>query len=215
VGAGIFQQFVRPGSDYALRVDRHGETHDYVLRMLTWHGDVSEIITFVIQSLVFCASGLALGLLKPTDRLAQLGCAAQLLMVLRAMATPLSFNSGTPPDLEFILNQIASFTAPGVLAVSYHFFLRVNAASAPEFGWRAMRNVLYAVTGALLASQLVFFAASLRGQEALVNLAFRHFWIAELNIIYLRSFQKVFQALALGASCALVIWGYRHSTDVN
>ena len=145
VGVDIFEQFVRPGTDYTLRVDRRGKTHDYVFRMLTWHGDPSEVITFVIQSLVLCASGLALGLLKPADRLAQLGCAVQILMVLRAMATPLSFNSGSPPDLEFILNQIASFTTPGLLAVSYHFFLRVNAAAAPEFVWRAIRSVLYSV----------------------------------------------------------------------
>ena len=78
-----------------------------------------------------------------------------------------------------------------------------------------MRSVLYSVTGALLVSQVAFFAASLRGQEAVVSLAYRHFWIAELNLIYLRSFQEVFLALALGASCALLIWGYRHSTDVN
>ena len=215
VGVDIFEQFVRPGSDYTLRVDRHGETHDYAFRMLAWHGDPSEVITFVLQSLVLCASGLALGLLKPADRLAQLGCAAQLLLAVRAMATPLWFNSGTPLDLEFILNQIASLTNPGLLAVSYHFFLRVNAAAAPEFVWRAIRSVLYSVTGALLASQLVFFAASMRGQEAMVSLAYRHFWIAELNLIYLRSFQEVFLALALSASCALLIWGYRHSTDVN
>ena len=215
VGPAIFLQFVRPGSNFALRVDRHGEMHDYALRMLTWHGDLSEVITFVIQSLVFFASGLALGLLRPGDRVAQLGCAAQLLAVLRAMATPLSFNWGTPPDLEFILNQIASFTTPGLLAVSYHFFVRVSAASAPEFGWRAFRNVLYAVTGALLASQLLFFAASLRGQEALVSLAYHHFWITELNLIYLRRFQEVFLVLALSASCAVLIRGYRHSTDLD
>ena len=215
VGPAVFLQFVRPGGDYTLRVDRHGEEHDYALRVLPWHGDLSEVITYLFISLVFCASGLALGLLKPSDRLAQICSMAQLLVVIRAIATPLSFNSGTPPHMEFILNQIASFTNPGFLAVSYHFFLRVNAASVPGFGWRAIRTVLYVVSGALLASQLVFFAGSLRGQEVLVNLAYRHFWIAELNIIYLRSFHQVFLALALGASCAVLIWGYRHSTDLN
>jgi len=50
------------------------------------------------------------------------------------MATPLWFNSSTALDLEFILNQIASFTNPGFLAVSYHLLLRVSAASAPDFG---------------------------------------------------------------------------------
>ena len=215
VGPAVFLQFVRPGSDYTLRVYRHGEEHDYALRVAPWHGDLSEVITYIFISLVFCASGLALGLLKPADRLAQICSVAQLLVVIRAMATPLSFNSGTPPDMEFILNQIASLTNPGFLAVSYHFFLRLNAASAPGFGWRAVRTVLYVITGALLASQWVFFAGSLGGQEVLVSLAYRHFWIAELNIIYLRSFHQMFLALALGASCAVLIWGYRHSTDLN
>jgi hypothetical protein len=215
VGPAVFLQFVRPGSDYILRVDRRGETHDCALRMLPWHGDFSQVITYIVLSLVFSASGLALGLLKPADRLAQLGSAVQLLAALRAMATPLSFNSGTPPDLEFILNQVASFGNPGLLATTYYFFLRVSASSAPEFVWRAIRNVLYIATGALLVSQLMFFAASMRGQEALLSLAYRHFWIAELNIVFMRSSQEAFLAVALGASCAVLIWGYRHSADLN
>jgi len=213
VGPEIYRQFLRPGSDYTIRVERHGETHDYRLRMLPWHGDRSEVITYVVISLVFCISGLALGLLKPADRLAQLGSVTQLVMVLRAMATPVSFNSGTPPDMEFLLNQIISFTNPGLLAMTYHFFFRVSEASAPEFVWRGIRNLLYGVTGALLVSQLAFCVASMRGLEALVGLASRHFWVAELNQVYLRNPQEAFLAVALGGSCAVLIWGYRHSTD--
>ena len=164
-------------------------------------------------SVAFYVAGLALGLLKPQDRIAQLGSLAQLMMVMRALATPLSFNSGTPPELAFILNQIAAFTFPGLLAVTYHFLLRMTARPAPDFFWRALRSVLYAVSAVLLISQIAFFPASLRGQEILVNLAYRHFWIAELNLVFLRTSWEVLLAFALAACCAVVIWGYRHSAD--
>src|SRR5262249_33281658 len=122
---------------------------------------------------------------------------------------------GTPPDMEFIVNQIALFTNPTMQAVNYHFCLRMSRTSARQFIWRAIRNVLYTVTGALLVSQLVFFVASLRGQEALISLAYRHFWITELKVVYMRSFKEVIPALALGASCAVLIWGYRHSQSAD
>lgn len=215
VGADVFRQFLPPGATYTIRIERHGITHDYALHVRPWHGSLSEVITYLLISIVFCLSGLALGLLKPGERVAQLGCLAQLLMVLRAMSTPLSFNSGTPPHMEFVLNQIASFTFPSLLAVSYHFLFRVSAASAREPIWRAIRNLLYVITGALLVSQLTWFAASLRGQEALVSLAYRHFWIAELNIVFLRRGWEAVAAMALGGACAVLMWGYRHSTDAD
>jgi GAF domain-containing protein len=215
VGTEAFRQFLRPGATYTIRIERHGITQEHALLARPWHGPLSEVVTYLLISLIFCISGIALGLLKPRDRLAQLGCLSQLLMVVRAMSTPLSYNSGTPPDSEFVLNQIASFTFPLVLAVNYHFFFRVSSESAPEFIWRAIRNLLYLLTGVLLVSQLVWFAASLQGQQALVRLAYRYFWITELNIVFLRSGWEAFVAIALGAACAVLLWGYRHSNDAK
>jgi len=213
VGATIFRLFALPGSAYTLRIERRGQVHDFQLRVRPWHGNVLEVATYFFLSIAFYIAGLALGLLKPQDRVAQLGSLALLIMVMRALATPLSFNSGTPPELAFILNQIASFTFPGLLAVTYHFLLRMTARPAPDFLWRVLRSVLYAVSAVLLVSQIVFFIASLRAQEVLVDLAYRHFWIAELNLVFLRTSWEVLVAFALAACCAVVIWGYRHSAD--
>jgi hypothetical protein len=92
VGPAVFKLFLRPGSEYTLRVDRHGQTHDYALHMRRWHGPLYEFIVYIVLSVVFCVCGLALGLLKPDDRVAQLCSVSQLLMVIRAMATPLTFD---------------------------------------------------------------------------------------------------------------------------
>jgi hypothetical protein len=215
VGPTIFKQFLEPGSDYTIRIERLGERHEYRLHMSRWHGPLSEVITYLLISLVFCVSGLALGLLKPDDRVAQLCSLTQLLMVLRGMATPLSFDSGTPSDLEFVLNQVVTFTNPLLFAVNYDFCLRMSRSSAPEAPWRAIRYFFYAVTGAVLASQLVFFVVSMRGLEALVSLAYRHFWIAELCLVYLRSWDQRFVLTTLVASCAAIVWGYRQSRDLT
>lgn len=215
VGPTVFKQFLQPGSDYTIRIERLGEEHEYRLQMSRWHGPLSEVITYLVISLVFCVSGLALGLLKPDDRVAQLCSLTQLLMVLRGMATPLSFDSGTPPDMEFVLNQVVTFTNPLLFAVNYDFCLRMSTSSAPEAAWGAIRNFFYAVTVAVLASQLVFFVVSMRGLEALVSLAYQHFWIPELSLVYLRSWEQRFVLVTLIASCAAIIWGYRHSVDLT
>ena len=66
----------------------------------------------MILSLVNFSTGLAMALLKPRDRLAQLGFATLGLAAVRNLASPLSAHPGTPPDMEFVLNQLAGFTFP-------------------------------------------------------------------------------------------------------
>ena len=217
VGPNTFRQFLKPGDNYSIRVSRHGELHEYGLRVGPWidWSSLPWATSYLLLSLVNFATGMAMAVLKPRDRLAQLGFATQMLAAMRNLASPLVIHPGSPPDMAFTLNQVAAFSFPVVLAVGYHFFLRMSAEAGREPLWRAIREILYGVSAVLAASQLIYLAATLRGQETVVNLASRHFWIAELNIVFLNTLWDTFLALAFGAIGALIVWGYRHSQDVN
>ena len=217
VGPNTFRQFLKPGDNYSMRVSRRGELHEYRLRVGPWidWSSLPWATSYLLLSLVNFATGMAMAVLKPRDRLAQLGFATQMLAALRNLASPLVIHPGSPPDMAFTLNQVTAFSFPVVLAVGYHFFLRMSAEAGREPAWRAILKILYGVTAVLAASQLIYLAATLRGQETLVNLASRYFWIAELNIVFLNTLWDPFLALAFGAIGALIVWGYRHSQDVN
>jgi eukaryotic-like serine/threonine-protein kinase len=217
VGPEPFRQYLAPGSNYSIRILRHGQPHAYNLRVGPWHdwSTFAWATSYMLLSLVNFATGLAMGLLKPKERLAQLGFMTQILAATRNLASPLNARPGIAPDMEFILNQVVSLTFPLVLAAGFHFFHRMSAESARVFVWRALSKLMYAVSGVLALSQLIYLAASLRGPETLVALAWRHFWIAELNLVFLKTSWEVSLAAGVGAICALIIWGYRHSKDVN
>ena len=138
-----------------------------------------------------------------------------MLNVLRNLASPLHIHPGTAPDLEFMLNQVVSYSFPCVLAVGYDFFLRMSAQSATELVWRVIQKILYGVSAVLGVSQLAYLAATLRGEHALIDLAWRGFWLVELNAVFLKTSWEVFLAGAFSAICALIVWGYRHSRDIH
>ncbi len=217
IGPDAFRQFLRPGTNYSIRVLRYGEPHEYWLRVLLWQdwGSFPWATSYLILSLVNFSTGLAMALLKPRDRLAQLGFATLALAALRNLASPLSAHPGTPPDLEFVLNQVAGLTFPGALAAGYHFIHRMSAASAKGFGWLLIQRLLYALTAVLALSQLIYMAASLRGAATLISLAWRYFWIVELNLVFLKTSWEPTLAVAFGAIGALIVWGYWHSHDPN
>ena len=217
VGPDLYRQFLRPGSDYSMRVLRRGQPQDFSLRVKLWLDPRSFAwaASYFILGLVNSATGLAMALLKPRDRLAQLGFGALTLAALRNLASPLSAHPGTPADLEFVVNQVVFFTFPVALAVGYHFIHLMSAESAREFTWRAIKWLLYGASAVLALSQLLDLAATLRGSEVLVSLAWSHFWITELDIVFLKTSWEAALAIAFGAICALIVWGYRHSRDVN
>jgi hypothetical protein len=221
IGPEPFRQFLSIGSNYSIRISRrisgNYEPHEYTLRVGLWQdwGTIPRSISYIVLSLVNFAAGLAMALLKPRGPLARLGFVALMLAVLRNLATPLSAQPGTPPDMEFILNQIVAFSFPCALAVAYHFFHRMSAESAPELVWRVINGLLYGVSGVLAASQLAYLGATLRGREALINFAWRRFWIAELDIVFLKTSWEIFLAVAFGAICAVIVWGYYRSKDAN
>jgi hypothetical protein len=217
IGPDPFRQFLRPGSDYSIRVLRHGEMREYRLRVQPWHdwGSYPWAATYLILSLVNFSTGLAMALLKPRDRLAHLGFATLGLAAVRNLASPLSAHPGTPPDMEFVLNQLAGLTFPAALAAGYHFIHRMSAASAKEFVWLAIRRLLYGLTAILALSQLLYFAATLRGPAALIGFAFRYFWIVELNLVFLKTSWEAALTVAFGSICALIVWGYWHSHDAD
>jgi hypothetical protein len=217
IGPDAFRQFLRPGSDYSIRVLRHGETHEYRLRVQPWQdwGSYPWAATYLILSLVNLSTGLAMALLKPRDSLARLGFATLGLAAVRNLASPLSAHPGTPPDMEFVLNQLAGLTFPAVLAAGYHFIHRISAASAKEFVWLAIQRLLYGVTAIVTLSQILYFAATLRGPATLIGFAFRYFWIVELNLVFLKTSWEAALAMAFGSICALIVWGYGHSQDAD
>jgi eukaryotic-like serine/threonine-protein kinase len=216
-GPEPFRQYLRVGSEYSMRISRGGEINEYKIRVEPWEDwrDLSRAINYILLSLVNFATGLAMALLKPRDKLARLGFLTLMLAVMRNLATPLSAHPGSPPDLEFMLNQVVAFSFPCVLAFVYHFFYKMSEASATEFVWRAIEYLLYGVSGVMAVSQLIYFAATLRGQDALITLANRGFWIVELNLVFLKTSWELYLAVAFTAICAVIVWGYRRSTDLN
>ena len=216
-GPEPFRQYLRVGSEYSMRISRDGEINEYKIRVEPWEGwrDLSRAIDYILLSLVNFAAGLAMGLLKPRDKLARLGFLTLMLAVMRNLATPLSGHPGSPPDLEFMLNQVVAFSFPCVLAFAYHFFYRMSEASATEFVWRAIEYLLYGVSGVMAVSQSMYFVATLLGQDSLIALADRGFWIVELNLVFLKTSWELYLAAAFTAVCAVIVWGYRRSTDLN
>jgi eukaryotic-like serine/threonine-protein kinase len=216
VGPDSFRQFLKPGAVYSVGVSRRGVPHEYQLRVQPWPGlGAFWAASYFILGIVNFSTGLAMALLKPRDRLAQLGFATLTLAALRNLASPLSMHPGTPPDMEFMLNQVAALSFPGALAVGYHFIYRMSAESAKEFAWLAIKRILYGVSAVLALSQLAYLLATLSGPKVLINFAWRYFWVAELNVVFLKTSWEAALTVAFGAICALIIWGYWHSNDIN
>ena len=212
-----FANFFGPARNIRCASPRHGEPYEYKLRVEPWvdWNSLPWATSYIFLSVVNFVTGMAMGLLKPRDRLAQLGFLTQMLNVLRNLASPLHIHPGTAPDLEFMLNQVVSYSFPCVLAVGYDFFLRMSAQSATELVWRVIQKILYGVSAVLGVSQLAYLAATLRGEHALIDLAWRGFWLVELNVVFLKTSWEVFLAGAFSAICALIVWGYRHSRDIH
>lgn len=53
VGTEVFRQFLRPGATYTIRIERHGITQEHALLVRPWHGPLSEVVTYLLISLIF------------------------------------------------------------------------------------------------------------------------------------------------------------------
>jgi eukaryotic-like serine/threonine-protein kinase len=216
-GPSVVLPFLAPGTDYSLRIARGQVVRDLALKMLPWEDSnrISKAITYFLLSLTSLATGLALGLLKPRNRVAQIGCATLAVAAVRHLAGPLNAHLGTAPDMAYSLNQIASFTFPGVLALAYHFFYKFSSPAGSKFPWAALRNILYGITAVVLVSQLAFFVTSLFGRGALLAFAWQRFWLAELNVVFTRAAWEACLTFALAAICGVIVWGYRRTADLD
>lgn len=218
VGPEIYRQFVPPGSEYVIRISRQGDEREYPLRASSTPHRIGspKAVSYFILSFAYYVTALAFGLMKPGDRVAQLGFAAGILTALRSLATPLSAYTGVAPDIGFVLNKLIWLSNPWPLALSYHFFYRFTCRSHTGIVWPVLGRFLYGACSLLLAAQLVFLAASLQGLEALIGLANRHFWVTELNVVFLGSWwREAFRFIGFAGICAVMILGYRHSSDSN
>ena len=218
VGPEIYRQFLPRGSDYRVRISRQGKVWDYQLRASSTEepGGVSENTLAIILSVAFYASALILALIKPAHRVAKVGFASNVLTALRCMPASISGSVGVAAGLPFVLNKIIWLGNPWPVALSYDFFYRLTAASNPERSWRALNRFLYAVCAALLGAQIVFLVAGFKGRETLVSMAYHHFWITELNVVFLRSFwHEPFRLIGLAGIIAVVVMGYRRSRDAD
>jgi hypothetical protein len=73
-------------------------------------------------------------------------------------------------------------------------------------GWRRRRSLAFP-QAACVFSDLC--------PAALIGFAFRYFWIVELNLVFLKTCWEAALALAFGAICALIVWGYWRSHDAD
>lgn len=211
-GAGVFEDFLAAGSSYSIRVSRNSQQRQISLSPRRSPRGKSWSLTLLFVSLSFFGVGVALGLMKPEDKVTQLGCLALLATAIRLLAIGMWSYPDVEAGLEGTLLSAARITDPWHLMLGYHFYYRFAGNLLREKLWSVLKALLY-VTG------LVFFVPNatvtllnVLGQQSLVGFAYQFpSFLAFHDAVY-RSYLP-YEAFCLLAMCAAVAATYARVRD--
>jgi hypothetical protein len=217
VGAGIYKRFSMPHAPYRLRIRRDAlSEHEYHLQVAAAQRPAGAIVSavFVALSMSFCLIALALGFLRPRDRLAQLGCLAGALAALTLLGIALMSYRGMDGGVTSMLNDAVWLLDPLYLALGYHFFFRLGFPTGRPFVWFGLSALLYGICIFHTGVTVILGVATFGGQEMLVALAYAYPILIDLNLFLLHSAWTVgLTIVAYSSMSAVVVRGYRQSSN--
>jgi GAF domain-containing protein len=168
-----------PGASYTLRVARDAAERDIALTVgretgVRW---VWTAVTRLAVAVVFCSTGLIVGLLRPWQRPARFYALAALLSSPVFFANPLLLDllhSGMLARPEALLVWLARIHSPFHGALGFQFALEFPRGAATGRGWRALERLLYAWAGLICAFYNLGYYCLVFDPGLAVRLTFEH-----------------------------------------
>ncbi len=165
---------LHPGDAYSVRVARGSSIIDYSL-VMTARPNLQKLwlvqVPLLIISLVFSATGLAVGLIAARDRVARLYAIGALLIGALLIPNGVFIGDALHGGSRAALSTAAAFT-PFVFPMIYHFLLEFPPGVAQTRVWSLIKIFLYAWGTALFPLTVATHIAANQGTErasALIN----------------------------------------------
>ncbi|HEY3121288.1 MAG TPA: protein kinase [Vicinamibacteria bacterium] len=168
-----------PGTPYTLRIARGGTEMDVGLSVAFAAGPgwVWTAVTRMVVALVFCSTGLIVGLLRPQQRPARLYALATLLTAPVFFANPLLLDllhSAVLSRTEALAVWLARVHSPFHGAIGFQFALEFPRGAATGRGWKLLAWLLYLWAGLICAFYNLGYFCLLFDPGLGVSLTFAH-----------------------------------------
>jgi GAF domain-containing protein len=200
-----------PDSFYTVRVARGSIENTYSLHLppLRLSGNRLWAALYLVVSLAFYVLALLMGLLKPGDRVTQIGFLACLAVSLRIASLALPRGAMWGHGAASTFYTVLWLQDPWHLILGYHFFQRFVGNILKERLWSILKVVLYGAGGVICIVLAVPALLAMRGLGDLASFAGQHGSFLELLRVVRRLRFPYYDAFALLAMCAVIARAHR------
>lgn len=196
-----------PESSYTIRVERDSAQQQYQLSvpLNRDYRNFEHIFSLLPVSIAFYVLAMLVGIYKPEERTAQLGCVASFAMALIMLAYALApigvFFQGSELTAYFLIGLVY----PMHLALGYHFYYRFPPGVAKGRFWSVLKYVLYACCAIIAVAFTSIRLVASQGEQVAIPFFFNYgHYVRALNGLY-----GILLLIAFGAECAVIIRNYR------